>query len=297
MWISYGSYADNVNTELIWNNDENTVVLSNNVVMPVIGFGTAGLQKPQKRILYAYSVAYRLFDTASDTGPWYRTERVIGDEIVSRSNRKKLFIVTKLHPQDHGKNNAAKSIEQSLKNLKTDYIDLYLIHYPECSPDLCSLGQEGNWEDSWKVMEKYYKRGKIRALGVSNFNQEQLQRLLKIASIKPHVVQTWYDPLHKPNSLVEFCKQNVIQFVAYSAFGTQWRTDIRNPILSHYELGIIAKKHQRSVSQIVIRWLLYHKIATIPRSNNDEHILQNFLVDFELTAEEIETINKLSDKS
>eukprot|EP01126_Amoeba_proteus_P004944 TRINITY_DN11631_c0_g1_i2.p1 TRINITY_DN11631_c0_g1~~TRINITY_DN11631_c0_g1_i2.p1 ORF type:complete len:150 (-),score=22.69 TRINITY_DN11631_c0_g1_i2:110-559(-) len=145
-----------------------------------------------------------MFDTASDTGPWYKTEKIIGDLISDPENtipRKDLFFITKLHPQDHGIKNSENSLKKSLKNLKTDYVDLFLIHYMECWGSLCSRSPEGTWKESWKIMEKYYHAGVIRAIGVSNFHLPQLAELLEISTVKPHVIQDWHDPFHVSENL------------------------------------------------------------------------------------------------
>jgi diketogulonate reductase-like aldo/keto reductase len=290
LWVFYSSFSSNdTNQPLNWKN--NQVTLNNNVLMPTIGFGTAGLQNKEERIRYAISVGYRLLDTASDTGPWYKTESIIGSSVLPRVQRSHLFIVTKLHPQDHGKLNAARAIQLSLANLNS-YIDLYLIHYPECFEEICLNLPEGTWEDSWRVMEEYYQLGLIKALGVSNFNMEQMVRLWEMATIKPAVWQNWYDPLHQSDEIVEFCRGHGIQFMAYSSLGTQWRND--QLIHDNIALNKIARDHSKSVSQIILRWLLHHQIVVIPRSNNDEHIKENLDLDFTLTPDEISVMDALN---
>jgi len=190
--------------------------------MPLIGFGTAALSD-HSALDEAYNAGYRMFDTASDTGPWYRTEIPIGNLLVhpEENDREELFLITKLHPQDHGGNSSINSFQQSLTNLQTVYLDLFLIHFPECWGDLCKTKPVGTWKDTWVAVEHLYRNKRIRAIGVSNFNLHQLKELDKIAKIKPQVLQTWYDPFHRDEALINYCKSKDIQVMAYSSLGSQ----------------------------------------------------------------------------
>jgi diketogulonate reductase-like aldo/keto reductase len=169
------------------------VKLSNDVEMPIVLFGTAALKDPGSVIPYSLQLGLKGLDTASDVGPWYKTEGLIGQLIKDYElHRSDYFFVTKLHPSQHGYDSALKAVDASLKNLQSSYIDLYLIHYPNCFGDLCKTEPEGTWKDSWRAMEMLYKQKKLRALGVSNFQLDQLKELKRIANVQPHVGTSTY---------------------------------------------------------------------------------------------------------
>mmetsp|Transcript_3818 Transcript_3818/g.4230 ORF Transcript_3818/g.4230 Transcript_3818/m.4230 type:complete len:270 (-) Transcript_3818:85-894(-) len=266
--------------------------------MPLVGFGTAALRDPAGALRMALDKGYKLFDSASYTGPWYRSEKPLGAILQDANARRKLFITTKLHPADHGSTAAKKSFETSLENLQTDYIDLYLIHFPECGDWLsgCKGKPQGTWKDSWRVMEDLYKQKKVRAIGVSNFSPSQLRELISFAKIKPHVFQTWIDPLNQAKDLHNICKENNIVLQAYSSLGTQWlaRGKKENPVLTNPLLQQLAIKYNKQVAQVVLRWLVQRGIAVIPRSNSEHHIASNLdIFDFKLSPEDMTKIGTL----
>jgi diketogulonate reductase-like aldo/keto reductase len=188
---------------------EHALVLSNQHKMPILGFGTAALYEPHRAIAAALNAGYRLIDTASDTGPWYKTEKIIGELLQTR--RGEIFITTKVHPQDHGYDSAIESVGGSLQRLQSEYADLVLLHYAECWNDICDMEQvRGTWQQSWRALETLYERGTVRAIGVSNFFVEQLRELVKFAKYKPHVVQNYIDPFNFPHEIEQFCKNNDI---------------------------------------------------------------------------------------
>jgi len=267
--------------------------LQNYFEVPQVGFGTAGLTQPAVAISWAIHSGYRLLDTASDTGPWYRTETVIGNliqQLIPQLNitRSAFFITTKLHPQDHGYDEALRSFQRSLRNLNTDYVDLYLLHYPECFGDLCSIKPKevGLWEQSWRALETLYKTKKVRAIGVSNFNLQQLKTLMGLAEVPPHVVQNYFTPLQQDRAVLDFCRQHHIQFQAYSSLTRQ--------ALSHPLIETLAAKYHKSPAQIIIRWLTQENIVAIPKSNNLQHIKENLeIFDFELSADDMKALFNL----
>jgi len=183
----------------------------------------------------------------------------------------------------------------SLKNLHTKYIDLYLIHFPECWPDICSQNPEGTWEDSWHVMENFYKKGILHAIGVSNFDLQKMKKLYQIATVRPAVLQNWHDPFHQDRDLIEFCIINNIQYMAYSSLGSQWMMKFgKNPIFNDPVLTSIAQIRSKSISQVVLRWILQSQIIAIPKSENKTHLIQNMRIfDWNLSSDEMEMINNL----
>lgn len=289
-------------------------------LVPQVGFGTAALGAAcHSSVRQALKAGFRSFDSASDTGPWYRSEKCISDtieEYISEEKEKhgKILektdfkITSKLHPNDFNEVRTEASIKHSLENLKAGYIDLYLLHYPGCGPKgetwLCPNrdGSEGTWKDVWPLLERYHRQGILHAIGVANFEVRELRELMDSAEIKPHVVQSWFDPYHQNWALFNFCKEHHITFQAYSALGTQWaqrdQVHHRNPILEDAVLAELAKSKHKSIPQIVLRWLLQEGISVIPRSTIPAHIHENFdgLFDFELTSSEILQIRQLNGK-
>jgi len=266
----------------------------------------------------AIKAGYRLFDSASDTGPWYKSESAIGvafreallnepDPERRMALRKELLVTSKLHPQDFTPARADDSFKRTLANVGEEYVDIYLLHYPSCGPKdykaLCPDrdGSEGDWRTIWRPLEIRMLKGEIGLLGVANFNLQELQQLVGTTRVKPHLVQAWFDPYHQDWELVNYCRGLDIAFQAYSSLGTQWNhraeTDHKNPILTDEVLVQIAAKHRKSVPQIIIRWLLQEDILVIPRSSSEQHIVENINVfDFRLTPEETKQIRGLNGK-
>lgn len=177
-----------------------SATLSNGVSMPMVGFGCAGYVR-RGELVHALDAGFILFDTAQ-AHEWYLEEEV-GEAIeMAGANRSNLFLTSKLHPRDHGERSTLAAVPNSLRRLKTTYLDAFLLHYPQCFGNLCSTQPEGTWRDSWRALEKLYDDGTLRAIGVSNFAPSQLEELLKFARVKPHLVQSWMDPLHQERPLM-----------------------------------------------------------------------------------------------
>lgn len=265
--------------------------LHNGVLMPMVGFGCAGyVRKPA--LLDALSVGYRLFDTAQ-AHEWYLEEEV-GDAIAEgHVNRSALFLTSKLHPRDLGASRTLEAFPDSLRRLRTTYLDAFLLHYPRCFGSLCAKEPEGDWRAAWGALETLYARGEVRAIGVSNFGPAELQQLLDVATVKPHLVQSWMDPLHAERPLRALCARHGVQFQAYSSLGTQHQTPI-NPVLRHPVLNALAQQLGRTVVQVVLRWALQHGAAVIPRSGKRAHMASSLdLHDFEISAVQMAEIDAL----
>jgi diketogulonate reductase-like aldo/keto reductase len=289
---SVGDYGDRIPPAYIKNpvTDRN-LVLTNGVSIPRVGFGTAALgNKAGASIKAALDYGYRHIDTASDTGPWYKTERVIGNIISSGAHsRSALFITTKIHPQDHGKDHAAQAIDKSLHNLQTSYIDLMLLHYADCWGDLCTgeiATKKGVWKESWRVLEEKYNNGVLKSIGVSNFNIQQLKELWDFAKVKPHVVQNHYDPITQDREVLSFCRKNKIQFVAYSS--------LSKTAINHSVIQDLAQKYHRTPAQIILKWLMQQDIVVLPRSTNLNHIRDNInIFGFRIEEDDLNSIQQL----
>ncbi|TCO05376.1 aldo/keto reductase [Natronoflexus pectinivorans] len=253
------------------------VLLNNGVKMPVLGFGTLylGGSEGERCVSDAISVGYRLIDTATI----YNNEDAVGAGIRrSGIEREKLFVTSKVWVDDSGYEKTKKAFETSLNKLGLDYLDLYLIHRPR-----------GDVKGSWKAMEELYKEGKIKAIGVSNFEPHQLRDLMESGEIIPMVNQIEAHAFfHQPESL-EFLKQNNIQMEAWSPFAQG-----RNGLFYNDVLAEIGKKYNKTNAQVSLRWHYQRGIVTIPRTSQKAHMVENLnIFDFELSDKDMNLISKL----
>jgi 2,5-diketo-D-gluconate reductase A len=254
-----------------------TVILNNGIPMPMLGFGTNTLQGPVcvQSVSDAISVGYRLIDTATV----YRNEEYVGEGIKkSGINREELFVTTKLWVDDSGYDNARKAFATSLEKLGIEYLDLYLYHRPR-----------GDVKGSWKAMEDLYKEGKIKAIGVSNFEPTQLEELMGYATVKPAVNQIETHVFFQQQAAHEFLKKHEVQMQGWSPFAAG-----RNRIFENQTLAEIGKKHGKSIAQVCLRWHYQRGIIAIPRSSQKVHIIENIdIFDFELDASDLQIIATL----
>jgi len=253
-----------------------SVTLSNGVEMPVLGLGTWQMFdhiEAKKTILTAIEAGYRHIDTAA----FYQNEEAVGEAVRECGiDRKEMFIVTKLWNPDHGYEKALKAFDTSMRKLKADYLDLYLVHWPN------ELNKE-----TWKALEKLYKDGAVRAIGVSNFLKHHIVELLPDCEIKPMVNQFEFHPYLVQPELLNYCREQNIQPEAWSPLMQGNLTDV--PLLAE-----LAKKYNRTPAQIVLRWDVQLNIVTIPKSSNPGRIKSNLdIFSFELADEDIKRISEL----
>ncbi len=278
-----------------------TVELRYRQKMPTLGFGTAGLGNRTKEIVEtALKEGYRRIDSAQ-ASEWYREDLVGAAVHAVRSTipRDEIFITTKVHPRDLGSHATKAAIEKSLKDLKTSYLNLVLLHYAECWGDLCQGREpEGTWQESWAALEAMVAQGIVRTIGVSNFSVQQLAALLSIATVKPSLVQANYEPLRLARDLQAFCERNGIQFESYSTLGGQYGGDIAgkgNPVLQHPKIVALAKKKNKTPAQIVLRWAIELGQTVVPKTTNVEHMRENAdIFDFDLTDDEMNVLESLA---
>ena len=273
-----------------------TALLSNGVRMPLVGFGCAG-RLGRHPLGDGISAGYELFDT-SQAAEWYDEAELGAAVNASAVPREQLFLTSKLHPRDLGEDSTLRAFPTSLTRLKTTYVDAFLLHYPRCFGDLCPKGgpPSGTWRDSWRALETLYERGEVRAIGVSNFDVSEFDELLALAKVKPHIVQSWMDPLFQARPLRRRCAEHGVLFQAYSTLGTQWAgRGVRiNPVLKHPVLGRIAKEIGRSTAQVALRWAVQHGAAVIPRSTKPRNMAANLQIfDFELDDAHMAAIDAL----
>ncbi|KAL3147234.1 hypothetical protein ABBQ32_002729 [Trebouxia sp. C0010 RCD-2024] len=272
-------------------------ILNNGMLMPRIGFGTAGLGELTSQAVHdALLAGYTLFDTAQ-APEWYR-EDLVGQAIHNSSTpRSTLFLTTKLHPRHHGFNSTLRQMQTSFANLCTDYLDLVLLHYPRCWMELCGDGKiHGSWQDSWRALEQLVAAGKVRSLGVSNFDLNELRELWQMAKVKPAVVQRNSDPL-SPDTLVQlYARMTGMQYQGYSTLGSQWlmKGYDHNPVLTHPAVVKAAATEGRSAAQVVLRWAVQHGQAVIPRSSQPDRITANIALDFILSADAMQSIDDMA---
>lgn len=248
--------------------------LNNGVKMPMAGIGTFLLtpDEAEASVLSALQCGYRLIDTANA----YVNEKAVGRAMKkSGVPREEIFLETKLWPSFYEQEDA---VEQTLKRLDTDYIDLLLIHQPA-----------GNYVAGYRQMEKAYKEGKVKAIGLSNFNEKQIQEILDICEVKPAILQTEVHPYSQEKKLKEFLDKEGIVIQAWYPLGHGDKALIQESLFT--ELG---KKYGKSNAQIILRWHIQDGNIVIPGSKNPAHIKDNFdLFDFALTDEEMAKITAL----
>lgn len=264
---------------------EDTYTLNNGGEIPIIGFGT--WQTPDGDIAkhaveVALNAGYRHIDTAAA----YGNEKSVGQAIKNSGiNRHDLFITTKLWNADHGYQSTKAAIDRSLQNLKVDYLDLYLIHWPN------PVAMRDHWAEanaeSWRAMEEAVQDGKIRSIGVSNFRKRHLDELLKTAEIKPAVNQIMLNPSDLQPDVVKVNNELGLLSEAYSPLGT-------GGLLGNETVKEIASEVGKSPAQVLIRWSLEHGFLPLPKSVHDKYIQANVEVfDFNLNSEQMNRLDNL----
>lgn len=259
----------------------NMVKLNNGIEMPQLGFGVFqvdDLAVCRQAVSAAIDAGYRLFDTAQA----YQNESAVGQAINNSGiSRDHFFITSKLWITNTQGIDPEQAIDNSLRELGTDYIDLYLIHMP--------FGDSFN---AWRAMENAVKAGKIRSIGVSNFSPDQVTNLMLFNDLKPAVNQIEVNPWNQQKSLVGFNQQNDIQTEAWAPFAEGKRNIFTNPTLT-----AIADSHHKTVGQVILRWLIQRGIVAIPKSIHTDRITENIAIfDFQLSDEEMTKISQLDQR-
>lgn len=275
-----------------------TIKLNNGYTIPIIGLGTwqLGKQETVDVIKTALDLGYRHIDTALV----YENEREIGNALSDAPiSRAGLFLTSKLWNSYH--DNPEKGLEKSLGNLKTNYLDLYYIHWPVTfeNKDGVSIWKNGNpvlkffnLKNVYENMEGFVKNGKIRSIGVSNFGIKNISKILEFCEIKPAMLQIEYHPYLQQNELVEFCRENKIGVTAYSPLGSSKTGDCQK-VLEDKLIQKIAKNLNVSPSTVILSWIASKEIVVIPRSKDKRHLKENLEL-IELSGSEIEAIDSIS---
>jgi len=262
-----------------------TYELNNGVKIPIVGFGT--WQTPdgdvaEKSVEEALAAGYRHIDTAFAYGNEQSVGKGIKDSGIARDQ---LWVTSKLDGKDHGYENTKQAIDKSLTNLGLDYLDLFLIHWPN------PIAYRDTWEqanaDTWRAMEEAQKAGKLRTIGVSNFRPKHLDALLKTATVVPQVNQIFLNPSDLQPEVVKYNDEHNILSEAYSPLGT-------GKIFGVSELKSMGEKYHKSVAQVVLRWSLQHGFLPLPKSVHNERIIENTkLFDFVIDDADMKTIDGL----
>jgi 2,5-diketo-D-gluconate reductase A len=259
-----------------------TVKLNNGVEIPILGFGVFQISDPaecERSVVDAIEVGYTHIDTAAS----YMNEEAVGRGIKqSGVAREKLFITTKLWIQSQGHEGTIKAFENSLKRLQVDYLDLYLIHQPF-----------GDVYGEWRAMEELYQQGKARAIGVSNFQPDRIMDLMIHNKVTPTVNQIEVNPFQQQIDNQMFLQDNNVMVEAWAPFA-----EGKNNIFQNELLLSIAKKNNKSIAQVILRWLVQRGIIALAKSTRKERMLENInVLDFELSAEDVAAIATLDTKT
>ena len=258
-----------------------SVELNNGIQMPILGFGVFQVPDPEeceRSVVEALRTGYRLLDTAAV----YRNEEAVGRAIARGGvPREELFVTTKLWIQDAGYESARKAFDASLQRLGLAYLDLYLIHQPY-----------GDVYGAWRAMQELLREGRVRAIGVSNFPTDRVMDLIIHSEVTPQVNQIETHPFHQQVETHRFLEENKVQIESWGPFA-----EGRNNLFQNELLHSIGARYEKSVAQVVLRWLIQRGVVTIPKSVHPERIAENFAVfDFELSPGDMEQIASLDQK-
>jgi diketogulonate reductase-like aldo/keto reductase len=267
---------------MVAKNLQDTITLHNGVKMPWFGIGVFKVEEGPElvnAVKTAIKHGYRSVDTAAIYGNEVGVGKGIREGIKEAGiSREDLFVTSKVWNTDLGYESTIAAYETSLNKLGLEYLDLYLIHWPV----------EGKYKDAWRALETLYKEGRVKAIGVSNFQIHHLEDLMKDAEIKPMVNQVEYHPRLTQKQLHSFCQEHGIQLEAWSPL-------MQGQLLDNEVLQEIANKYNKSVAQVILRWDLQNGVVTIPKSTKEHRIVENASVfDFELTEEDMKRIDGLN---
>ncbi|WP_334072420.1 MULTISPECIES: aldo/keto reductase [Paenibacillus] len=264
-------------------NLQDTVTLHNGVKMPGFGLGVFKVEEGQE-LIAAVKAAIRHGYRSIDTAAVYQNEAGVGTAIrealeESLVKREELFVTSKLWNADQGYDSALAAFDATMDKLGLDYLDLYLIHWPV----------KGKYKESWRALETLYREGRVKAIGVSNFQIHHLQDVLEGAEIKPMVNQVEFHPRLTQKELLQFCREQGIQLEAWSPL-------MQGELLNDPVLQEIGAKYGKSVAQVILRWDLQHGVITIPKSTKEARIIENASIyDFSLSEEDMNRIDGMNE--
>lgn len=260
---------------------QGTITLNNGVKMPMVGLGVFQVTDDQEvidAIRYAVEAGYRSIDTAAA----YNNEKAVGIGVKECGvDRKDLFITSKVWNKEQGYDKTMRAFDKTMQDLQLDYLDLYLIHWP--------LPKKNLYVETWKALEALYKEGRIRAIGISNFYQEWIERLLAECEIVPMVNQIEYHPYQQYPELVTYCQEKGIVVEAYAPMA-------RGAVLKDERLTSIADKYGKTAVQLALRFALQNDVVIIPKSTHKDRIIANAdIFDFNISDEDMEAIRQVNE--
>lgn len=259
-----------------------TLKLNNGIEMPILGFGVFQIPDPaecERAVIDAIETGYRLIDTAAS----YMNEKAVGDALKNSGvAREELFITTKLWVQDTGYEKTKAAFQKSLDKLQLEYLDLYLIHQPY-----------GDIFGSWRAMRELYDEGKVKAIGVANFQPDRMIDLIVNSGFTPAINQIETHPFHQQIENQQFLSENNVQIQSWGPFA-----EGKNNIFHNEVLAAIGEQYNKSVAQVILRWLIQRDVIAIPKSVRKERMTENFnIFDFELSTEDLNAIATLDTSS
>lgn len=266
----------------IKNNLQAETTLHNGITMPWLGLGVFKVEDgPEvvQAVKAAMKIGYRSIDTAAIYGNESSVGQGIREGMAEHGlTRDQLFVTSKVWNADLGYESTIAAYEASLEKLGLDYLDLYLIHWPV----------QGKYVEAWRALETLYQEGRVKAIGVSNFQIHHLEDVMGTGKIKPMVNQVELHPLLAQTDIHDFCKEHGIQLEAWSPL-------MQGQLLDNPTLKALAERHGKSIAQVILRWDLQRGIVTIPKSTKEHRILENgSIFDFELTNEDMAAINSMN---
>ncbi|CAE8711142.1 unnamed protein product [Polarella glacialis] len=299
--LSVSSQEQQLEVPPLHRNEFPVATLHNGQDVPLVGLGCASGVR-ESHILSALEAGYRFLDTAQSSS-WGYHEAEIGSAVqtsaaaaIADTSEIRVFVQTKIHPEDLGYGATKRAVQVSLERLQTSRLDSVLVHKPRCWEGACSKTPEGTWQDSWRALEELVDEGIIGAIGICDVDDRLLDELLQ-QRIRPHIIQNWMDPLNQGTDIRTRVQAEGILYQAYSSLGTQWvhhRGHATNPVLTNPTLVSIAEKYGVSVAQVIINWATRHGISVLPASTNPERQISNLnSFQFDLTDEEVRSIDAL----
>ena len=256
---------------------QDSTVLNNGIEMPWLGFGVFKIsdgEEVEGAVGHALKAGYRSIDTAAIYGNEVGVGKAIKESGIPRQD---IFLTTKVWNGDQRQGRTLEAVEDSLGRLGTDYVDLYLVHWPV----------KGHYKDTWRVMEQIYQDGRARAVGVSNFLVHHLEDLLGNCNVVPAVNQVEFHPYLVQPNLLKFCQEHQIQVEAWSPL-------MKGQVATEPTIQALAEKYHKTPAQVVLRWDLQHGVVSIPKSSNPDRIVENSQVfDFELSEADMEALDRL----
>merc|ERR1711892_132526 len=270
---------------------------SNGVKSPSVQLGTYKIKKAEEvatSVLSALGAGYRAIDTAEV----YRNHNKIATALASALpslglTRQDIFITSKLHPKDHGTEKCQEAVDKVLKDLDTEYLDLFLIHWPGVQKlDVKDPLNRNMRAESWKVLERNYKNKKFRSIGVSNYTLEHMKELLENCDVVPHVLQIELHPHYQQRELVSFCATQGIHVQAYSSLGQE---GTNSPLFSSEVVMQVSTKLGRSPAQVLLRWGVQQGFTIMPKSVHPDRIKENFNLDFVIPPADMDRLDNLEE--